>query len=533
MRRALAAIIIAALAATSVPALAQPAPPQGGQPPPSAPEAPTDPLGRTTPAGTVNGFIGAIAARDYKRASQYLDLAGRSVRSGSASAARLARGLQRALDREGTILRATQISNDPKGLLTDGLDPELEHVGTIGQGEAASAILLRRVEREGSQIWLIAQETLDAAEIINTEDTGGVLAESWLPAAVSHTLVAGVPLSHWLTLIGLTALAAALFWMGLHWVLILLRRVGWGESRVYRFLGVSVLPLALLLTLLIVGSTAPVMGISIVARQAYGWLIEVIGPLLSAWLLLRLTDVLSDRILQGVGRRSLPTATSIVRFAGRVAKVVVIAVAVMAVLDAFGFDVTAVLAALGIGGIALALGAQRTVENLIASISIISDRPFRVGDFCKIGDTLGTIEDIGMRSTRVRTLARTMMTIPNSNLVNSAIENFAARDRYLFSPVLYLSNDTPPDRIKALLPKLRAALEGDTRLAGHTARVRLLQPASDRLPIEVFGYMFAADFDDSLAVQEDLTLRLLDAVAEMGLALAPPSIEVHRKKEEE
>src|SRR3546814_19485688 len=119
------------------------------------------------------------------------------------------------------------------------------------------------------------------------------------------------------------------------------------------------------------------------------------------WLSWRLSDVVSGRVLDRFGHRARATATSIVRLAGRLAKAAVIAIVGMAILDAFGFDVTGVVAALGLGGLALALGAQKTVETLVASISILSDRTLRVGDFCTIGDALGTVADIGIRWDRI------------------------------------------------------------------------------------------------------------------------------------
>src|SRR3546814_12566940 len=125
------------------------------------------------------------------------------------------------------------------------------------------------------------------------------------------------------------------------------------------------------------------------------------------WLSWRLSDVVSGRVLDRFGHRARATATSIVRLAGRLAKAAVIAIVGMPILDAFGFDVTGVVAALGIGGLALALGPQKTVENRVASISLLSDRPLWVGAFCKIGAAMGPVHDIGTRSTRIRQIQRT------------------------------------------------------------------------------------------------------------------------------
>src|SRR5690606_25692885 len=135
--------------------------------------------------------------------------------------------------------------------------------------------------------------------------------------------------------------------------------------------------------------------------------------LLLAW---RLIDVIADGLLSRMTRRANMGALSAIMFFRRSLKVLLVALGTISVLDIIGFDVTTGLAALGIGGIAIALGAQKTVENLVGGLSLILDQPVRVGDFCKVGDTLGTIEQIGMRSTRIRTLDRTMVVIPNGDL---------------------------------------------------------------------------------------------------------------------
>lgn len=519
-------LIALSLALFCLPAIAQ-APPNGEPAAPAPAPAPTDPLGRSTPAGTIDGFIGAIASQNYERAAQYLDLSWLARGRRAAVGPDWAQDLQRALDRTGDILPASRLSHEPAGDLTDGLAPDLERVGRVGADEEATDVLLQRVESEGAQIWLITRETLIPALAIAAGDTEAV-AEAWLPEALTDTELAGAPASHWLTLVGLTLSALLFVWLLVRAVLLVLRRLRWKDSKVYRFLTASIRPLVLLLAIIVASSIAPTLGISIVARRVYGWLGEIVGWIALGWLLWRLVQAVSDQLLEGFGRRSRAAATSIVRFAGRIAKLAVVALTIMAILNALGFDVSTGLAALGLGGIALALGAQKTVENLIASVSIISDRPFRVGDFCRAGAALGIVEDIGMRSTRIRTLDRTVLTIPNSTLVSSEIENFAERDRFWFKPVLHLSTATPPEKIRAVLDGLRAVLEGDERLLNRTARVRLLLPANDRLPIEIFGYVLAVDFDAYLAVQEELMLKLLDTVAAHDLVLAPPPLDLRR-----
>ena len=516
--------LVAALVLLTIPIAAWAQDKDPAATPPAESAAPRDPFGRSTPAGTVAGFIDAISAKDYARAALYLDLSKVPERKRPGTGPTLARDLQRALDLAGDIYPAQRISNAPGGDPTDAPTPDIEAVGRLGMADTSPQLLLRRVEGEATPLWLFSAETLAAARQIAPGDVA-VQAEAWLPGFFTERTLAGTPLAHWLTLIGL-ALAAFAVLMLAGWLLfVVLRRTGPRTARLQAFIRASS-PLALLVAMGLAAFLAPRLGVSIIARHAYGWLFGLVTPLIVGWLAIKIVDAVSTRILLRFGQRSRATATAIVRFAARVVKVAIAALAVLALLDAFGFDVTGLIAALGIGGLAIALGAQKTVENLIASISIIFDRPFRVGDFCKVGDTVGTIEDVGMRSTRVRTLSRTMVTIPNSTLVASSIENFAPRDRFWFNPMLRISVQTKPETIRALLIALRATLDGDARLVDAKARIRLLAPTEDRLPIEIFGYVLAPDYDAFLATQEDLMLKLLDVVTAHGLTLAPPALEL-------
>src|SRR5579862_3442217 len=135
-----------------------------------------------------------------------------------------------------------------------------------------------------------------------------------------------------------------------------------------------------------------------------------------------------------------------------------VVVGALAILAIIGFDLTTVLAGLGIGGIAIAFAAQKTLENLFGGISVLADEVIRVGDYCRFGDRTGTVEDISLRSTRVRTDARTELSIPNGALATMNIENFARRDKILFNPVLAIRYETTPDQLRFLLAEVRRLL---------------------------------------------------------------------------
>ena len=142
---------------------------------------------------------------------------------------------------------------------------------------------------------------------------------------------------------------------------------------------------------------------------------------------------------------------------------------------------------------------------------------------CKFGDTLGTVEDIGIRSSRIRTLDRTLVTVPNSQMASSSIENYSRRDKYWFHPKLTLRYDTTPDQMRYVLVRLRELLYAHPCVSPDPARARFVGFGSESLDIEVFAYVTASTFDEFLEVQEDLSLRIMEVVAEAGCAFAFPS----------
>src|SRR5207248_1522615 len=132
------------------------------------------------------------------------------------------------------------------------------------------------------------------------------------------------------------------------------------------------------------------------------------------------------------GPRGRVLSCSLFPLGVRFVKMCLFCVADLLTLWYWGYNTSTILAGLGVGGLAIALAAQKTIENLFGGVAVISDRPVFVGDFCRFGDQLGTVEDIGLRSTRIRTLDRTLVTVPNGQFSSITLENFSRRDKMLF-----------------------------------------------------------------------------------------------------
>ena len=190
---------------------------------------------------------------------------------------------------------------------------------------------------------------------------------------------------------------------------------------------------------------------------------------------------------------------------------------------AVGIPIAPLVAGLGVGGLAIALAIRPTLENIIGGLTLFADTPVRVGDFCRFGDEIGTVEQIGLRSTRVRSLERTIVTVPNAEFSQMQLDNFAQRDQRLFRTVLGLRYETTPDQLRHVLEELRKLLANHPRVLKEPARVRFIGYGAYSLDLEIFAYLLCRDQDTFLAIQEEILLRIADIVKTCGADFAFPS----------
>ncbi|MEW5420548.1 mechanosensitive ion channel family protein [Amorphus sp. 3PC139-8] len=210
-----------------------------------------------------------------------------------------------------------------------------------------------------------------------------------------------------------------------------------------------------------------------------------------------------------------------------VVKVAIVLGNLLLLAEALNIPYGAALAGFGIGGLAVALAARSTLENVIAGFILFADRPLAVGDFCRFGDRIGTVERIGIRSTTVRTLDRTIVSVPNADFVNMHLENYGKRDRILLSKTISLRYETTPDQLRYVLVELRKLLIGHPKVTDDPARVRFAGFSEDALDIEIFAYVQSTDWSEFLAIREDLFLRIMDIVERSGTAFAVPAQTVY------
>nr|WP_294924378.1 mechanosensitive ion channel family protein [uncultured Flavobacterium sp.] len=487
-------------------------------------KSPEDSLGRRTPQGTINGFIKAIADQNYLRASQYFVLSKRSYRK-PAQRIRIAKTFQQLLDHGGNLSPSSIISNKETGRTDDDLPAGVDLVGNIGDGKTILPLYVENQSDDNQPaLWLFSAETVQA--IVSTDISGEkTFLDRVLPAVLKEHKLGNVPIGHWAVIVLMTVICYLLSRLLIFIFAFTIKKL-WKKAASEKgtaIIEAFTLPVHMYLTVMLFVASTQRMGISIVVRQRFGIIIITIGILAFLILLWRMTDYVSMYTRGRMTRRGRISAVSAILFLSRTMKVAIVFIGIIAILGIIGVDVTAGIAALGIGGIALALGAQKTIENFVGSVSLIADQPLRVGDYCRIDDIKGIVEAIGMRSTTVRTAARTIVTIPNGQLSASKIENFAHRDRFIFNPILNFRMETTPDQMRYLLVELRSLLFSHPEVLNSPPVVRFTGITADALKVEIIAYIAAVNFETSQEVQEDILLRMMDIIEASGTSLAYPS----------
>jgi MscS family membrane protein len=213
---------------------------------------------------------------------------------------------------------------------------------------------------------------------------------------------------------------------------------------------------------------------------------------------------------------------SVLPLGRQVLKLSLFLIAILGVLSAWGYNTSTIVAGLGVGGLAVALAAQKTIENLFGGISVIGDRPVLVGDACRFGDRTGTVMHIGLRSTRIRTPERTVISVPNGQFSSMALENISGRDKIWFHPILNLRRDTTSDQLQKVLASVREILSRHPQVEIGKMPVRFIGVSSYSLDIEIAAYITTRDNDEFLALQQQLLIDILREVERAGTALAVP-----------
>lgn len=243
----------------------------------------------------------------------------------------------------------------------------------------------------------------------------------------------------------------------------------------------------------------------------------------AVWLFWLVALVIFERIIV---YRDLPQESfnsHLLRLGGKTLGVAGGVIIIGAGAQELGLPLYSVVAGLGIGGLAVALAIRPTLENLIGGIILYADRPVRVGDFCSFGDKTGTIENIGIRSTKLRALDRTLITVPNAALADMQLINWAKCDRMLITTTIGLRYETDTDQLRYIMVKFREMLHAHPKIDPDTVRVRFSGYGASSLDIGVRVHALTREWNEFHAIREDIFLRMKDIVEASGSGFAFPS----------
>jgi MscS family membrane protein len=490
-------------------------------PTPAAQEKAADPLGRSTPVGTFTGFVRAVHRDDFVSAARFMQVTTKQKLNTEG----LARELNQLMDRY-FIESLASMSNSPEGEMDDSLPLDRERLGPLKIGDKKFDIILVRVDAPDSGlIWLISSDTLAQVPIMY-----GAMEETWIErlmpqGSVNHRFL-GIPVAQlgaWGVSIGIPFL---LLWLLSRPLLLLVRRMPRELSRrklVESWFVNTRWPSIFVSTLSVHIVSVYFLGFSLTFRVIYVRSVLVLLIVSLTWLLRRMLALVLERARFSMRLRGQAGTASLFLLGQRLINVLIIVVAIFSILTITGVDTKTALAGVGIGGVALAFGAQKTVENLLGGVFLLTDKALAVGDSCCISNRVGTVEDITLRSVRLRTAEQSLLSIPAGMLSQANVENFSTRSKILAQANVRLRYGTTAQQLRSVLNGLQKLLVENPKIEPETARIQLVAFGERAIELELFAYVLTSDYLQFLCVREDLLLQVATVVETSGSGFAMPT----------
>ncbi len=481
-----------------------------------------DELDRGTPQRSANGFLAMVDVGDYETAAEYLDLRNLRGEATELTGAQLARRFDVIISRA-TWVDVGVLVDDPAGRSNDNLPDYRDSIGVVLGGDKEHRLLMQKVPRgDGVSIWKISNATVSLIPSLYSTYGYPKIVED-LRRKLPNVIFLGYELFKWVTVI---AVAVFVYVVVFLMALLIRRSLGNPKSpshqRVFRFL---TRPFGTWVVIISMNATAHSLGRGVTAET-----LQQISPLtiiVTVWVVFVGMNLARDIYSKHLERQGRIGSAVLLHPIGNALKFLIAVSAVLIYLDRLGVNITTVLAGLGVGGIAVALALQKPMEDVFGAVTLYTQQPIRVGDFCRIGSDMGTIEEIGLRTTRVRTVANTLIAIPNARLANEPIDNISARSSILYRPTLRLKYDTSPEQLQSVLDGVREMLGAHDRVLQDNHRVRFVEIADDALLIEAFAYLDTKVWSEYLELAEELNMRILEIIARAGTTLSLPARTLH------
>jgi MscS family membrane protein len=477
----------------------------------------SDPFERDTPRGAMNAFMHALEEDDFDLATRYMDLRYMPSQYRRVEGKELARMLDFVISRR---LRVDLggLSDEREGDLTDGFPRSREVLGVIEFGEEHIPLYLQRVRSEqGMQVWNMSSVTVAGiVDLYDKLEYPPVV--KWFESNVPAGKLLGLEYFKWVIILLSMAVAYPFAYaLGLLMTRILSRR---GSPLRPRLRAFFTRPIAFLLIFIVGRWVLLDLGMGVSAMRIAKSNTSIV--IVSTWVIISGINVFRDVLTIRLRKRERLAATVLMRPIANSLKGIVVLAAVLMWLDNIGFNISTLLAGLGVGGLALALALQKPLEDLFGAITIFTQQPIRAHDFCRFGTVVGTVEEIGLRSTRIRTLDDTLVTVPNARMASEYIENYSARSTIRYRAELCLLYNTTAGQLRKILAETVVLLEENTRLVVGETRARLKSLGKHGFEIEVIGHVETTEYVEYLEVAEKLNLGITQIVASAGAKFVSP-----------
>lgn len=491
--------------------------------PPAKAETPTivDPLARETPRSSMMGLLKYEAREDFATAARYLQPPP-GMETEMVQVAREIQTLRRFYKGDIALL-----SDDPAGEVEPGLPLGKVRAGVVTlQATTAEVILVRVNDPEFGKIWLVSQETVAKTPQLYAEmqREAPSTVERIIPSTLTGRRLLGMSLAQWIGWLLSIPFSIMLAWL-VPLVLGAPRRL-WNRRRNPASRSIwetrLAMPLRCLLGISIHCLFVYLLGPPLLYRFYYFRVMAALLVACFAWLISRGIDRGFENAVSRV-RTQHGGGESFLVLMQRLTRVSMMIIAVVTALALFGVNVQAAVAGLGIGGLAIALAAQKTFENILGGISLLMDKAVQVGDFCAIGGKFGTVEDIGLRSLKLRTLDQNLLVVPNGALSQTQFENLKARPKLLIDQTFSLRIETPVPQLRSVLDRVQQLFTQHPSIEAGSSTIRINRFAGAAFELQAFAYVKTSDWKEFTAIRQNVILQIAEIVESTGARFAAPT----------
>jgi MscS family membrane protein len=484
---------------------------------------PEDALNRGTPRGSIVGFLDACSVFDFEKAAQFLDLRNLPDEVEELGGHELARELNHVLSRA-VWLDDYTVSDRPEGVKGDGLPDYRDELVVIQSQTGEVPLWMQRVPRgDGEFIWKVSNRSVAQIPELYDEFSyppGVDTIRGWFP---ENAAFLGFEIFKWFIL----AAVALICWPILYLAGLLLSRLFSSPSSPTYSLWRKVLTGPIVAVGILVVLTQFVRELGMTARAQEIADAQTLNTAVIVWFFWSVTNLVKIHQQQKLNAQGRPGAAKLMQPMTTFIKLVILLFGLLYWLNNLGVNISTLLAGLGVGGLALALALQKPIEDMMGALTLFTQAPVKVGDFCRYGEITGTIEDIGLRSTRIRTLTNTLVHVPNARIAHVEIENFTSRTMIRFWPTLRLRYDTTPAQLRQVLAGILDMLERHDRVHEEPLRVRFTDFDEDAILVKINSFMRTTDFPESLEIAEDLNFRIMEIVHAAGAEFALPGKSIY------